>query len=455
MVHVYNPSSYPKHETKTVKVFEKWLLYLVILSIAGISLYWYITNRGKDFEVNLVSKNGVIEYRGNEKGAWTEIDKLPFVVKSSYEIRTLGDSGASLEISDGSKVALGSYTRMVLSRNQGEIDWVQSDGDSHHQTASDNSRKAYKVSVSDGEFSAEGTAFEVKIRDTDTAVLVLMDQVKATYKDKSTAIAKAGEKIMISPVGKRVIEIEDQELKDAWTLNNLENDQKNKLPINARVLKLAGLEVGSTLSGGENPPGQPSSDVSVDSNQTNENQNIQVSETQNSESGEQKITLEGKNNEKGVLLNWNTIAGQWDSWKVLKGNQDNLTYPNDSYRTLGKETNSYLWEISDSQKYYFRLCAWSNEGRCAAFSNTVSASSNSGSQTTATNDNAGATDTSAGAAASSTAAQTNTAFDQSKSGATTRGKCEGSGGHWLGGDKVCKCPPGEYFNAGAGRCQKK
>lgn len=447
MVHVYNPSAYPRQETKTVKVFEKWLLYLVILSIAGISLYWYLTNRGKEFEIKIIAKSGAVEYRENGKEAWKEVDKLPFEVKTAYEIRTLGDSGANFSVGDGSSVVLGNFTRMVLARNQGEVDWVQSDGDTHHRVVSNPARKAYKVSVSDGEFSTSGNAFEVKIRESDTSVLVLDGQVNAAYKDKTAASAKAGEKIMISPVGKRVIPIEEQELKDVWTLANLENDQKDNLSVDAEILKLAGLSLGesNTAINTEEKAGATEGSPA--------NQESQNSENQSTSSDEQsKIALEAKSSDKGVLLTWNTPQGQWNSWKVLKGDQEDLAYPNDSYRTLGRDAKSYLWEISDNQKYFFRICAWSDEGKCVAYSNAAAAAAGSSPQTTSeTSEVTSSTSTKTSTGQTQTSANS----DQSKGGATTRGKCEGSGGHWLGGDKVCKCPPSENFETSSGRCRKK
>lgn len=368
MVHVYNPSTYPHQETKTVKVFEKWLLYLVVLSIAGISLYWYLTNRGKEFEVKIVTKSGAVEYRESGKEAWKEVDRLPFEVKNAYEIRTLGDSGATFLVGDGSTVILGNFTRIVLAKNQGEVDWVQSDGDTHHQVASNSARGAYKVSVSDGEFSASGTAFEVKIRDSDTSVLVLDGQINAVYKDKSTATAKAGEKITINPVGKRVLAIEDQELKDVWTSANLENDRKNNLSIDAEVLKLAGL----SSSEGEKTENTVEEQVTVK---------------------EENVSQEAKDNQTEALIQNDNKNQNQNTNSVVTG--DNVQA---SGGTSESENSTTATATSDTQ---------------------------------------------------------NKTSSESKSGATTRGKCEGSGGHWLGGDKVCKCPPGEYFNTSVGRCQRK
>jgi len=222
MIQAYNPRSF-SHSTKPVKLgktVERWFLYLVVLGIAGVSLYWFTVGKGKEFEVSLTAKRGTVEYREKEGVDWKTVENIPLKINPSSEIRTMADSEASFSIADGSKVKLGSFSRIVLSKNQGEVDWVQTDGDSHHQTARNPERKSYKVSISDGDFEAIGTAFEVKIRDTETIALVFKDQLKIFYKDKNTAEARAGEKIVIDALGRKVKEIEDQDLKDSWTLSN-------------------------------------------------------------------------------------------------------------------------------------------------------------------------------------------------------------------------------------------
>lgn len=445
MIQAYSPSTYPRRPEKVSKTVEKWILYLVVLGIAGVSLYWFIVGKGKTFELNLTAKKGTVEYRNNEKEGWQTVNNLPLKMNVSIELRTLADSEAVVSISDGSKMNLGSYSRIVLTKNQGEIDWVQTDGVSHHQTSQNAGRKAYKVSISDGDIESQGTAFEVKIKDTDTSILVLKDQIKATYKDKSTAEAKAGEEILINPVGRRVKPIEDQELKDEWTLNNLKEDQKNNLPIDPNVLAKAGIEAQKidnaekTASNTENGGDQKEENDQPESN-------ISVSQNQDQPSN---INLQVKQNSNGVLLNWSGDKGSIESWKIIKGTGSELTYPSDSYRTVSKDESSYLWEMSgDNNAYYFRLCAF-KDNSCVAYSNTASiqVSSSGSSGSVSSSSDTASSDTSA-----STAQNQNTS---DKSGSTTRKQCENSGGHWTKATGNCKCPPKEVFVSSVGRCKKK
>jgi len=455
MIQAYSPSTYPRRPVKVGRTLEKWILYLVILAIAGVSLYWFIVGKGKTFDVNLTSIKGTVEYRENGKEGWSTITSVPMKIKVSTEIRTLADSEAAFSLGDGSKMSLGSFSRIVLSGNQGEIGWVQSDGSSHHQTAKNSDRKAYKVAIGDGVVEAQGTAFEVKIKDTDTAVLVLNDQVKITYKDKSADQAKAGQEIAINPVGKKVQDIGEQELKEDWTLNQLKNDQKNLLAIDSAVLAKAGLSAG--ISGDNesgNSPGTAESASTDSSENANGNSNTSISTEPAQNQGKSDISLEAKQNDKGVLLTWSGTSGDFENWKVLKGSGADVTYPNDSYRSLPKENNSYLWEMTgDGNTYYFRLCAYKNDGGCVAYSNAPSINpTNTGGSSSPSDTSA---DTNDNSAVSSDNAASSSGNANDNSGTTSRKLCENSGGHWTKATNACKCPKGETFVKSVKRCKKK
>lgn len=442
MIQVYSPSTYPRGPVRVGKSIEKWILYLVVLGIAGISLYWFILGKGKTFEVTLDSTKGTVEFRENENDSWKAAMSVPLKLKNSVEIRTLADSEAAISISEGSKVNLGSYSRIVLSKNQGEISWVQTDGVSHHQIGKTADRKKYKVAISDGEIEAQGTAFEVKIKETDTSILVFKDQVRVTYKDKSTAEAKAGEEILINPVGRKVKEIDDQDLREEWTLNNLKNDYKNNLSIDPAVLAKAGVKdenIQEITSSGETTvePEDPNKQEKT----TSVNNEEQKKENQSGD-----VNLQVKQSSNGVLLAWTGAKEGIEGWKIIKGTSSELTYPSDSYRSVSKDETSYLWEMSgDGNIYYFRLCGF-NSGNCAMYSNSANievSSSSSSSESNSITPTSSATPS----AQSSTANQ--------NTGSTSRKLCEGSGGHWTKSTGQCKCPSKEVFVASAGKCKKK
>lgn len=448
MIQVYSPSSFPRRPAKVGKTVEKWVLYLVVLGIAGICLYWFIIGKGKTFDVTLASIKGSVEYRNNQNEGWKTVNSVPMKLSPSIELRTLADSEAKITISDGSKVDLGSYSRIVLSKNQGEIDWVQTDGVSHHQTSKNPDRKKYLVSISDGDIEAQGTAFEVKIKETDTSILVLKDQVKAYYKDKSTAEAGAGQEILINPVGRKVTDINKEELTDDWTLNNIKDDLKNNLSIDPAVLAKAGIEGGSIESAQTTAGGDEAAQGTGDQAE-NSNSNTTIAPSQ--ETQPINVNLQAKQNSNGVLLSWSGNAGDIESWKVIKGTGSELTYPSDSYRTVPKDESSYLWEMSgDGSTYYFRLCAY-KANSCIGYSNAASISLSASSSQNSSNDTSNTSTSSDNSSSSSN----QSAPSDSKTGSTSRKNCENSGGHWTKDTGVCKCPPSEHFDSSVKRCKKK
>ncbi|MBM3256578.1 MAG: FecR domain-containing protein, partial [Candidatus Moranbacteria bacterium] len=212
---MYRPQTYPRGlqgPNRAGRALKQWIGFIVLLSIVGVVLYWYFSHRGKKFDVSLSATKGSVEYRENEKGEWEPIGVLPLKLQPSSEVRTLNDSGAEISLDANGIIRMGSFSRLVLTDNQGKVAWVQTDGDSHYQVAKNDDRKEYKVALSDGEILAEGTAFEIKSNNDDTTILVLDGTVRALYKDRSSQEAKAGEKIIVNPVGKRVLEMSEEDL---------------------------------------------------------------------------------------------------------------------------------------------------------------------------------------------------------------------------------------------------
>lgn len=448
MINVYSPYNLPQRgidqKKNATKAVGKWFFYIAILGAVGFGLNYYFSGRGEDIKIELTAKKGTVEYRESEKEKWKEVSKIPLELDNSYEIRTLSDGEASFSGSDGSKIKIGSYSRIVLSSLQGKINWVQTDGDSHHQVGKDSRRKEYKVAMSDGEIVSQSTAFEMKVKETDTFVYVLEGEVSANYKDKSNQTAKAGEKIIINPLGKRVVSLESEDLKETWTNQKIEEDLKENLPIDKTVLDKINLSVGS--------------EASSSGNGNNEAQNNNPSGPNSNESisvGESKINLNIKDGGKGVLLEWTEAEGDFENWKVLRGTQSEITYPNDSYRTVPKNTKSYLWENpGDGKEYFYKICAFKNDKGCISYSDSKSITlpkTNEGDSSE--NDNVSASQSVTPNESDSSSSQQNTENKPAKSGVTTRGKCEGSGGHWNESSKVCKCPSSEVFIGG--KCKKQ
>jgi len=163
---VYTPQSYTRNENRVGKALKRWLVYLILLALVGLGIYWYLKFKGKEFDVRLIATKGTVEFRQNEQDSWKPAESLPLEIKSSTEVRTVNDSAAEIEMPNNGKIRLSSFARIVLTKNQGRVNWVQTDGNIHYQVLPNPDRKEYKVAISEGEIIASGTAFEIKIRPT-------------------------------------------------------------------------------------------------------------------------------------------------------------------------------------------------------------------------------------------------------------------------------------------------
>jgi len=366
MINVYNRPNQVSPSRGAEKAFKKWLFYLIFIGIAGTLIYWLTVSGGKEFEIKLISKKGNVEYRENDKDGWKEIPSVPFLISPSFEVRTSENAEAALSIADGGEVRMGDFARLVLISNQGKIGFVQTDGSCHYQVAKNSARKEYKVSFGDGDVYAEGTAFELKIKENETDIFALESNLRLAYKDKSTAMLKVTEKLIITPVGKITKAIEEVDLKEAFTLQNLKQDQEKKLVIDKSLLDKAGVA--------ENQVSQDSSVVSSDENSNNNS--TEESSNESNQNSNQESDISFKSEEVSQNSN-NNNSNQATQSTVLTENQNQNSAP-------------------ESQP-----------------------------ETTAT-----------------------TQQTQSKSGSTTRSKCESSGGHWNSGNSVCTCSATRFFSGG-------
>ncbi len=305
----FNPHS---HHTPG-RALKRWLFFLILLGIAGASLYWFFKRQGDDFLVTLTATKGSVEFRKNEKENWTTVDSLPLTLEKSSEIRTLNDSGAEIQMKDNGIIRLDNFTHLVLTSNQGEIDWVQTDGNTHHQLLPNSQRKNYKLALSEGEISAFGTAFEVKNRDSDTTVLELEGTIKINFKDKTVQEVKEGEKITLNPVGRKISELTEDDLKETWTFQNLEKDQKDNLKLADNIIQKAGI-VTSFTNENEN--------ITDSSNNLNSNENQTVFNSQDDQTANSNSNQSLEIKEKTEIVA-NTNANSSDKADQTNTNDNN------------------------------------------------------------------------------------------------------------------------------------
>ncbi len=386
MINVYNRSNSMNNSQGAERAFRKWFLFLLIIAVIGVVVYWIMVSRGKEFEVKVIEKKGNVEYRENDKDGWKEIPSVPFGILPSYEIRTFESSEATLSIEDGSEVRLGEFGRLVLIANQGKIDFVQTDGSSHHQVAKNNDRKEYKVSFGDGDVYAQGTAFELKIKENETDIFALSDNLRLVYKDKSVASLKTGEKLIITPVGKVTNALEESDLKDEWTLNNLKEDQIKKLPIDQSILNKAGIEETQNISSESvsnansnennngNDNGQDNSNLNTNSSNNNSiTSQINVKEPA---SNNNQNNSNSNSNSSGLIQDQNQPTETAETSTASNPSQPSPVKTGTTSRNKCENSGGH-WNTSNS------VCTCSSSrvfsgGKCVTSSSATSANSNNG-----------------------------------------------------------------------------
>lgn len=103
---------------------------------------------------------------------------------------------------------------------------------------------------------------------------------------------------------------------------------------------------------------------------TNTNTGTNINTQPTPESG---ITLSATAETDGVHLSW-TVTGLTieHGFKVVKDASANPVFPGNDYKYIDDSpTKSYTWPLTDGQTYHFRVCQYSELGKCLAYSNDV------------------------------------------------------------------------------------
>lgn len=82
--------------------------------------------------------------------------------------------------------------------------------------------------------------------------------------------------------------------------------------------------------------------------------------------------LSASTTENGINLSWQTDALDVSKgFKVIKSLKPNPTFPKDNAIYKDPSTRSFVWEITDGQTWHFRICQYTDQGTCDAYSNEV------------------------------------------------------------------------------------
>ena len=138
------------------------------------------------------------------------------------------------------------------------------------------------------------------------------------------------------------------------------------------TLTLAGCSWGSDKNAVENTPNREN---------TNQNKNEQISDETSmptdipeKEENVDSLTLEGEaEGNNMVSLRWkvpNEMKTDVEKYMIVRGSEENPTYPSSWYWWRGPAHTDHLWEELPAGESHFRVCAMKGE-ECLAYSNNL------------------------------------------------------------------------------------
>lgn len=418
----FNYYKKPFHKTKGFYI----LLILVILVI--IFILWSINRAEEEQEIidqkftdqesmpSLAAKvqmtEGSLELKSGDND-WVEITDNYQIVNGD-RIRTAADSKAIIELPDKSLIRVAPNSQVLFSElGLADIVIEQEQGMAFHRV-NDQSPTIYRVKNGTIEMTALGTAFNVKVEQDIAYLTVTESRVKVKiYQDEEIQSMRTIEEGIQATVNPsldidKIIKSDEISTSDLlsvdWYAWNLEQDQKNnfytgifeeatKLVITSPEQSTFTTDEDAVLIKGVT---DPEAEIFIDGNELKNNDGnfemnyklgsgdneitIVVKKDKNlnkkilnikSTAAEKSITLDGKVDGQDAELSWTSEGlNEFKEFKVLLGKTKGvLTYPTSSMHVVGKDNKKDSWPGLEDGEYFFRICAYSEEDGCLAYSN--------------------------------------------------------------------------------------
>ncbi len=428
--------SYYKKPFRKTKGF--YILLVIIILVAGF-IYWSIqktedeaNNRQKYSDqdnipitaAKLIYSTGTIEIK-TEDQPWQEIGDN-YQIQMNDIVRTNDAARAVIELPDKSQIRLSEKSELRITQmGMSDVVIEQISGTAFHRVNSE-STAIYRVTNGNTEITALGTAFNTLVSSKLTYVTVTEGKIKLKIYDQEDIInmrtVEQGTKASVNPTlefGKMIqteeVSIADL-LNDSWYAWNLERDREENhfLGVFEKAVPLVLTEPAETKTQtdsekvtikGQTDPGAEifMSGQEVDNNQGSFETDYLLSPGENEieitvkkgknlnkktifvTSNKQKIEiiLKGSKKENTVALEWTTDSiDNLKEYKVVQANAENPTFPNNPYHTIESAASSDQWAGLVDGDYFFRVCAYSTDGKCLAYSNNYNASIGAGEKTT-------------------------------------------------------------------------
>ncbi|MBU1131814.1 FecR family protein [Patescibacteria group bacterium] len=422
--HSYSKSSknyYKKPFHKT-----KGFYLLIVLFLAGFGfIYWSIqraeeptltTQKFTDQETVPV-KTAKITYIDGEiqlmqDGQEWRDATLDDQIDAAASVKTGEKTKATIELPDKSIVRLSENTEMKFDElGMANIAMEQKSGTAFHRV-SDKSTATYKVTKGKIEISAIGTAFNTTSAGNNIDLAVTENRVKVKIIENENILnirtIEAGTGAKISPTSQleEMIKTDDISTDDLlandWYSWNLEKDKENNflvgifekaVPISITEPAESEFETDKskiTIKGTTDPEAEIFRDgKEIDNKNGAFETEINLAEGENkikitvtkgknknqktfvitSKTAEARIALSGERVNNGVKLTWKMEdSSNIQNFKTLMSADANPIFPGAYFHTVNKDNFQDTWDNLKDGKYYFRICAFSEDEQCLAYS---------------------------------------------------------------------------------------
>lgn len=355
-------------ETESVKTTthpRKWLMWAlvaVLVATLGVALYMYFkmtasesTTSGTNSNASQVAKmgaaitytQGTVEYA--RSGDWKAADG-ELELSEGDKIRTGSESRVIVTFDDGSAIRLDAQSEItILSLTVTNVAVENTRGNVYSRVTTSDSR-AFEVKVSDGTYTALGTAFMTTKSDSVEGVEVYQSKVlvgETTVNEGQCYFVKNPDEAKRTKLAQ--IDLEGLKSNVFLKWNKAEDAKDANFADKLGVLKDIDTPVAAPAPVATTTP----------------------TATQQATAG---IVLKGEKTSDGIQLSW-TVTGlnTKNGFKVAYSKTTTTpSYGTDSAKFVDGTARSVKLALKDGKTWHIRICRYDGDGKCSYYSNSVS-----------------------------------------------------------------------------------
>lgn len=299
---------------------------------------------------SVVLYEGEVEYKRGDEGWKTPTPTMQLV--ETDQVRVLDSGRAVIQFDDGSVIRLNAGTTITLQKLElNNVVIHSTKGEVYARIVK--SDRTFVIATDEAQYESLGTAYKTIKTSSTNGVEVYQSKVKV-HENESVITVDEGNKYVAGrnqqPTKLAMADVRKDEFVQ-W--NKTQDEQEQEFTKEMGVL----AEVNTTPTPTPTPTTQPTSSPT------------------SAPLIDKSLSLSAVKVDDGVRLTWTVGNGLSvpQGFKLVKSESANPVYPGDEYQYLSDSgTRSYTWSLKNGKTYHFRVCTYV-DGKCAVYSNDVSA----------------------------------------------------------------------------------